>query len=66
MEELENAFSVERVSKSGGVFDTEKLNWVNQHYIKDADDNYLTDVAIPFLIEEGFITEDEVDSQYEF
>lgn len=34
MEELEKAFSVERVSKSGGVFDTEKLNWVNQHYIK--------------------------------
>lgn len=66
MEELENAFSVERVSKSGGVFDTEKLNWVNQHYIKDADDNYLTDLAIPFLIEEGFITEDEVDSKYEF
>ena len=31
MEELENAFSIDRVSKSGGVFDTEKLNWVNIH-----------------------------------
>ncbi|HGM3697085.1 TPA: glutamate--tRNA ligase, partial [Clostridioides difficile] len=59
MEELEKAFSVERVSKSGGVFDTEKLNWVNQHYIKDGDDAYLTDLAIPFLIEDGFITEEE-------
>ena len=50
MEELENAFSIDRVSKSGGVFDTEKLNWVNQHYVKDADDSYLTDLAIPFLV----------------
>ncbi|MGS5517883.1 glutamate--tRNA ligase [Clostridioides difficile] len=66
MEELEKAFSVERVSKSGGVFDTEKLNWVNQHYIKDGDDTYLTDLAIPFLIEDGFITEEEATSKYEF
>ncbi|MEG1311035.1 MAG: glutamate--tRNA ligase [Peptostreptococcaceae bacterium] len=66
MEELENSFSVERVSKSGGVFDTEKLNWVNQHYIKDADDSYLTDLALPFLIEAGFITEEEVTTKYNF
>ncbi|AXU26026.1 TPA: glutamate--tRNA ligase [Clostridioides difficile] len=66
MEELEKAFSVERVSKSSGVFDTEKLNWVNQHYIKDGDDAYLTDLAIPFLIEDGFITEEEVTNKYDF
>ena len=28
MEELEMHFLIDRVSKSGGVFDTEKLNWV--------------------------------------
>ena len=66
MEELEKAFSVERVSKSGGVFDTEKLNWVNQHYIKDADDAYLTDLALPFLVEAGFITEEEATTKYKF
>lgn len=66
MEELEKAFSIERVSKSGGVFDTEKLNWVNQHYIKDGDDAYLTDLAIPFLIEDGFITEEEATNKYDF
>ena len=66
MEELENAFSIDRVSKSGGVFDTEKLNWVNQQYIKDADDSYLTDLAIPFLVEAGFITEEEAETKYEF
>ena len=66
MEELEKAFSVERVSKSGGVFDTEKLNWVNQHYIKEADDAYLTDLAIPFLVEAGFVTEEEAKEKYDF
>ncbi|MCG4691346.1 glutamate--tRNA ligase family protein, partial [Phocaeicola vulgatus] len=59
MKELEEHFSVERVSKSGGVFDTDKLNWVNQHYIKDASDEYITDLAIPFLIEAGYITEED-------
>ncbi len=65
-EELKQAFSIERVSKSGGVFDTEKLNWVNQHYIKDADDAYLTDLAIPFLVEAGFVTEEEATTKYDF
>lgn len=66
MEELESTFSVERVSKSGGVFDTEKLNWVNQHYVKDADNVFLTDLAIPFLIESGFITEEEATTKQDF
>ncbi|MEG1870791.1 MAG: glutamate--tRNA ligase, partial [Peptostreptococcaceae bacterium] len=66
MKELEEHFSVERVSKSGGVFDTDKLNWVNQHYIKDASDEYITDLAIPFLIEAGYITEEDVTNRYDF
>ncbi len=66
MKELEEYFSIERVSKSGGVFDTDKLNWVNQHYIKDASDEYITDLAIPFLIEAGYITEEDAKNRYDF
>ncbi|AUN12832.1 MAG: glutamate--tRNA ligase [Paraclostridium sordellii] len=66
MKELEEHFSIERVSKSGGVFDTDKLNWVNQHYIKDASDEYITDLAIPFLIEAGYITEEDAKNRYDF
>ncbi|MFR4164356.1 MAG: glutamate--tRNA ligase [Paraclostridium sordellii] len=66
MKELEEHFSIERVSKSGGVFDTDKLNWVNQHYIKDASDEYITDLAIPFLIEAGYITEEDAKNRYNF
>ncbi|CAH2215256.1 glutamate--tRNA ligase [Tepidibacter aestuarii] len=66
MQELEEAFSLERVSKSGGVFDTDKLNWVNAHYIKGADNEVIADMAIPFLIEAGFITEQEADEKYDW
>jgi nondiscriminating glutamyl-tRNA synthetase len=66
MKELEQAFSLERVSRSGGVFDTDKLNWVNQHYIKDASDEYITDLSIPFLIESGYITEEDAKEKYEW
>jgi nondiscriminating glutamyl-tRNA synthetase len=66
MQELEEAFSLERVSKSGGVFDTDKLNWVNAHYIKAADDAVIADLAIPFLIEAGFITEEEAEEKYDW
>ena len=66
MEELEQAFSIERVSKSGGVFDTEKLNWVNQHYMKDGDDDVLTKLAIPFIVEAGYVTAEEAEEKYDF
>ncbi|MDY4735791.1 glutamate--tRNA ligase [Terrisporobacter sp.] len=66
MEELEQAFSIERVSKSGGVFDTEKLNWVNQHYMKYGDDEVLTALATPFLVEAGFVTEQEAEERHDF
>ncbi|OPJ54922.1 glutamate--tRNA ligase [Alkalithermobacter paradoxus] len=66
LKELEEAFSLERVSKSGGVFDTDKLNWVNQHYIKECDNDVLTDLAIPFLIEAGYIKQDDAKEKYEW
>lgn len=63
MEELEKAFSIERVSKSGGVFDTEKLNWVNHHYMKEADDAVLAELCMPYLVEAGYIAEDEKEAK---
>lgn len=66
MDELVEAFSLERVSKSGGVFDTAKLNWVNSHYIKEADIERLIDIAAPFIVKEGLMTEDEVQKNREW
>ena len=33
-EELTRSFSLDRVSKSGAMFDTKKLEWMNGHYIR--------------------------------
>jgi nondiscriminating glutamyl-tRNA synthetase len=59
LEELEATFSIERVSKSGGVFDLKKLNWMSAHYMREASLERLTDLAIPYLVDAGFMTWEE-------
>jgi len=46
LEELVEAFSLERVTKAGSRFDIDKLKWYNQEYIKKADDSYLSKVFL--------------------
>lgn len=64
MEELIRKFSFDRVSKSSGVFDVDKLNWMNNLYIKNYDLDRLTVLCKPHLISGGFTTEDQFDSNY--
>ena len=35
LEELIESFSIERINKSGAIFDIEKLNWMNKIYLKN-------------------------------
>lgn len=49
MEELIKEFDLTRVQKSGAVFDTEKLNWINGKYIRKLSVDELTDKIIPYL-----------------
>jgi glutamyl-tRNA synthetase len=49
--ELAKRFDLAKVAHSAGVFDEDKLAWVNRHYLKAADPRTLTDLAIPFLRE---------------
>lgn len=63
-DELINNFSFERVSKTGGVFDLDKLNWVNNQYIKNADSIEITKLAIPSLLDAGFITEEDAEDKF--
>ncbi|AFL98867.1 glutamyl-tRNA synthetase [Desulfitobacterium dehalogenans ATCC 51507] len=57
LEEMIPAFSLDRVSKSPAVFDLNKLNYMNAHYIKKADPDRLTDLAVPYLQEMGVISQ---------
>ncbi|MGH7274618.1 MAG: glutamate--tRNA ligase [Nitrospiria bacterium] len=47
--ELIEKFSLEPVSKSAAVFNPEKLQWVNAHYIKSADPNRLGNLLGDYL-----------------
>ncbi|OPL07928.1 MAG: glutamate--tRNA ligase [delta proteobacterium ML8_F1] len=60
LEELIEAFSLERVSKSGGVFDIHKLNWMNNLYIRQADDERLSALAMRHLLIEGILKDEEI------
>ncbi len=52
-EELIEKFSIEAVGKSAGVFNPDKLLWLNAHYIKNGDPERLAGLLLPFLAERG-------------
>ncbi len=51
--ELARRFSLSAVSLSAGVFDEEKLAWVNRHYLKLADSARLAELSLPFFHDAG-------------
>ncbi|WP_126241492.1 glutamate--tRNA ligase [Burkholderia gladioli] len=42
-------FDLEHLGKSASQYDRKKLDWLNAHYIRGADNVRLADLAIPFL-----------------
>ena len=66
MEELIEKFSFERVSKTGGIFDKDKLDWVNGHYIRNSSAEKITELAIPYLKEAGYIDDEFVEKNYDW
>ncbi len=56
LDELARRFSLDGVSHSAGVFDVEKLAWVNRHYLKTADRGRLCELSLPFLRQAGVAT----------
>lgn len=57
-EELIEQFGMDRVAKNPAVFDIDKLNYINAHYIRKASPEFVTDLAIPHLVEAGYIDVD--------
>ncbi len=51
--ELEKEFSLERVVKSGAVFNIEKLNWMNTEHLRRKSDAALVELTRPFLAAAG-------------
>jgi glutamyl-tRNA synthetase len=53
LEDLITKFSIESVGRSAGVFNPDKLLWLNAHYIKTGDPKRLAELLKPFLQERG-------------
>jgi len=53
LDELIEKFSIEAVGRSAGVFNPDKLLWLNAHYIKTGDPQMLAALLVPFLVERG-------------
>ena len=56
IEEMIEEFSFERVSKSGGVFDVDKLDWVNAQYIRKTETTELSKLVKPYLVKAGSVS----------
>ena len=54
IDELARRFSLDRVGHSAGVFDEEKLAWVNRHYLKIADPARLAQLSVAHFNAAGF------------
>ncbi len=52
-EQLVQWFDFEHISGSPARFDPDKLRWLNQQYMKQADNQRLADLAQPFLERDG-------------
>ncbi|OQP14169.1 glutamate--tRNA ligase [Geobacillus thermoleovorans] len=62
-DELIRMFDVSRLSKSPSMFDTKKLTWMNNQYIKKLDLDRLVELALPHLVKAGRLPADMTDEQ---
>ena len=53
VDELARRFSLDAVGHSAGVFDEEKLAWVNRHYLKTADSRRIAELCVPYFRHAG-------------
>ena len=56
-EQLIAQFSLDHIIKSPAVFDMEKLNWMNRHYLKECAPRRLAELCVPFLVQAGYLSE---------
>lgn len=60
-EQLVEWFDLKSISRSPAKFNPEKLHWLNQQYLKKADDARLSELVIPFLQKDGCDTQNGPD-----
>ena len=66
MEQLVSKFALERVHKSGAMFDNKKLMFINGVHIRGKNADELTKLCVPYLLKSGVITEGDIKNRYDF
>jgi len=61
-DELISEFSLERVTPAPAIFDNDKLNWLNRHYMKQASPERIHQLSYPFLQRADLLPEKMDDS----
>ena len=64
LKEAIKLFSIKKVNKTQATFDQDKLNWINNQYIKSADPAKICDQLIPLLVAKKYIGQDQQDRDY--
>lgn len=64
LEELIREFDLNKVQKSGAIFNVEKLDWLDGCYLRQLSLDELTKRAVPFLERENLIDEGHYDFEY--
>ncbi len=49
LDELVETFKIDGIGKGNAIFDTDKLNWLNNHYIRQLAVNELLEITVPHL-----------------
>ncbi len=57
LEELERIFSLDRINKAPAVFDYQKLEWLNGHYIRACSAGRLAEAIVPFMQRSGLMSD---------
>ncbi|QEN05947.1 glutamate--tRNA ligase [Thiospirochaeta perfilievii] len=55
-EEFEQLFTLDKISKSPGIFDYKKLDWFNGQYLRKLEDSKLEELLIPILESSGVVS----------
>jgi nondiscriminating glutamyl-tRNA synthetase len=65
-QQLIEQFDINRVTKAPSIFDRNKLNWMNGMYIRAKSLDELADLALPFVVEAGLITEEKARASWDW
>ncbi len=57
-------FDISDVNRTAAAFDMDKLNWLNNQYLKKIDEQELTQQLVPLLAAQGYIDKEHFDREY--